>query len=1076
MSPFDFGANDFTISGWAKIDGTYSSSRGSLVNKWNTGANPGTNEFVCSVGYGANKTPHLTFASSSTSYSATSPTEISSDEWHHIVCVRRADKIFIFVDGEEMDNTDVGSLAIDNVGRSLYVGNIYNNGSYGYSFDGDLDEIRIYNRALSHREVKDLYNWAPGPIGYWNFQEGSGTTTTYDRSGNGNNGTMNGSMTEDDWVLGKVGSALDFDGGDDYISGASNLGLLGDAQFTMSAWMKWTGDSWSTGYPSIIGNNSTGTTNQGLSLTMKDGKPAVDFWTNRFRATSALSVDTWYHIAVTKTPGVISTTSIIYVNGVVVAGAVEGSDTTPSIVDAVPVIARLDATRWFEGVIDEVKIYDYVRTPKQIVSDMNAGHPAGGSPVGSQTAYWKFDEGYGTTIYDSSGHSNTGAFNNDTTWVNEGKFGKAVYLDGDADYITITEDSIQQDYSEMTVSAWIKPTLADHGRVLMGSGTNSFYYKIQTTSNDMCAALYQGGVSTDWQCSGVGITLNEWTYVSFTFDSVTGIIKHYINGKYVAQNSTTTGSTDCSATEFYIGYDGTYYFHGYIDELKVYNFILTDDEVLIDYNQGASIVLGAGGTDSAGNSDNSAARTYCIPGDTATCDPPAGEWKLDEKTGSSAYDTSNNENTGTISNGTWKSAADCIKGACMLFDGDDKILVSDDSALDLTTTGTVSVWAKINSYTNGQYPHIVGKGASAGWDSNGYAIWIYSDTAVRGELDDEAQTPSNDYVSFGKPSTGEWHQYVMTWDGSTIYAYLDGALSTATPSSDTQRFPVPNTAVNLEMGARSHYFNGQIDDVKLYNYARTAAQVAWDYNRGAPIGWWKMDECSGTIINDWAPNSNGGYNGNNGTLTIGGTGSQTVVGDCEIAGSAWDNGETGVINSSMSFDGTDDYFTVANDSLLNPGVGDFSFTMWVKNTGNDTAINSLITRYSGGDGYLFRITAVGIPQIQIYGDTTQIVTSSTTDIGADSTWHHLAFTVDRDSATGLDIYIDGVESAYSAQGDISALNGVTIAPSSSLFIGLEYDGSSFPFAGQIDDVRIFNYDLTSAQIKTIMNNGAVNFK
>jgi len=76
------------------------------------------------------------------------------------------------------------------------------------------------------------------------------------------------------------------------------------------------------------------------------------------------------------------------------------------------------------AVVDDVKIYNYTRTPKQIVEDMNAGHPAGGSPVGSQVGYWKFDEGYGATTYDSIGNidgSITGA-----SWTNDGKFSRAL--------------------------------------------------------------------------------------------------------------------------------------------------------------------------------------------------------------------------------------------------------------------------------------------------------------------------------------------------------------------------------------------------------------------------------------------------------------------------------------------------------------------------------------------------------------------------------------------------------------------------------------------------------------------------
>ena len=55
-----------------------------------------------------------------------------------------------------------------------------------------------------------------GLVGYWNFQEGTGTTA-YDKSGKRNHGTLTNMDPTTDWVDGKLGGGLDFDGSDDYI-------------------------------------------------------------------------------------------------------------------------------------------------------------------------------------------------------------------------------------------------------------------------------------------------------------------------------------------------------------------------------------------------------------------------------------------------------------------------------------------------------------------------------------------------------------------------------------------------------------------------------------------------------------------------------------------------------------------------------------------------------------------------------------------------------------------------------------------------------------------------------------------
>lgn len=163
-----------------------------------------------------------------------------------------------------------------------------------------------------------------------------------------------------------------FDGVDDYIISQSNLGISGDAEFTISYWAYWSGTSWSTNFPSGVGNNSTGSSNNGLSTTWSSGRIALDFWSNRFRATTPLNVQTWYHVAFVKTPGTISTTTKLYVNGVEVAGAVEGTDTIPNITDSQQVIGRLDATRWFEGTIRDAKVFDTALAPEEVAQEYGA--------------------------------------------------------------------------------------------------------------------------------------------------------------------------------------------------------------------------------------------------------------------------------------------------------------------------------------------------------------------------------------------------------------------------------------------------------------------------------------------------------------------------------------------------------------------------------------------------------------------------------------------------------------------------------------------------------------------------------
>lgn len=193
-------------------------------------------------------------------------------------------------------------------------------------------------------------------------------TTWFDISGIGNNGTLTNGPT----YSSANGGSIIFDGTNDYILGASNLNISGDPNFSICYWAFWDDLTFSNNYPSGVGNNSTGITNQGLSTTWLNGRIALDFWDNRFRANTALEVRKWYYVCFTKSSGLIGSTCKLYVNAQEYSGAVEGTNTTPAITNSPLIIGRLDATRWFKGIIPHVKIYNKVLSPVQIVRNFNA--------------------------------------------------------------------------------------------------------------------------------------------------------------------------------------------------------------------------------------------------------------------------------------------------------------------------------------------------------------------------------------------------------------------------------------------------------------------------------------------------------------------------------------------------------------------------------------------------------------------------------------------------------------------------------------------------------------------------------
>ena len=198
---------------------------------------------------------------------------------------------------------------------------------------------------------------------------------------------------------------------------------------------------------------------------------------------------------------------------------------------------------------------------------------------------------------------------------------------------------------------------------------------------------------------------------------------------------------------------------------------------------------------------------------------------------------------------------------------------------------------------------------------------------------------------------------------------------------------------------------------------------------------------------------------------IGSGGGEDTVGTCDTASTAWGSGATGKRGASLDFDGTDDYVWMADTSPLrfDASTLDFSLFVWVKRT--TTGTEYIISKEDAdNDGYRLQFNSSN--QVVCSEDATDVTSSSSI---TDTDWHHIGCTIDRDG--NGQIYIDGKK-----DGTTVSMGTDAMATTAIIRIGTRsYTPTSF-FNGQIDDVRIYNYALTSAQVKTVMNSGAVSFR
>ncbi|MCX5644781.1 MAG: tetratricopeptide repeat protein [Phycisphaerae bacterium] len=207
-----------------------------------------------------------------------------------------------------------------------------------------------------------------------------------------------------------------------------------------------------------------------------------------------------------------------------------------------------------------------------------------------------------------------------------------------------------------------------------------------------------------------------------------------------------------------------------------------------------------------------------------------GWWKLDESEGTKAADSSGNGHNATVrGNPKWQPSGGKIGGAIALSGNGDCLEVADESAFDATAGVTVAAWIKANALDK-PWQAIVTKGEGA-WRiqrNNETSTLEFACTGVR-------IPGGNEYGSLlgNKAITlGEWHHIAGVYDGKKMYIYVDGVLDTSQEASG----PIGTDDNPVLIGENGQFpgrfWNGLIDEVRVYNFGLPEAQIQQLYREG----------------------------------------------------------------------------------------------------------------------------------------------------------------------------------------------------------------------------------------------------
>lgn len=205
-------------------------------------------------------------------------------------------------------------------------------------------------------------NWAHplsrGLVGLWLFNEGSGDRV-YDLSGNGSDGALTNMNPESDWIPGRDGFALDFDGVNQYVDIVATIGMV--SAISVSAWFKVT--AFDIGWQAIV---VKGETSQ-WRLQRKANTNTLEF--DGIGNSSVVgNVDVndglWHHVVAVHGTSRLE----LYIDGVLDNSASPGT-IQPQEIGPFDIGRNPDQTaRVWEGSIDDVRIYSRALTSQEILS------------------------------------------------------------------------------------------------------------------------------------------------------------------------------------------------------------------------------------------------------------------------------------------------------------------------------------------------------------------------------------------------------------------------------------------------------------------------------------------------------------------------------------------------------------------------------------------------------------------------------------------------------------------------------------------------------------------------------------
>jgi hypothetical protein len=628
------------------------------------------------------------------------------------------------------------------------------------------------------------------------------------------------------------------------------------------------------------------------------------------------------------------------------------------------------------------------------------------------------------------------SYNNDATFygsvVTDSINGEIVLsLDGVNEYIFPTNGFGNILDTGFTYEVWARPGTSSNGVLLLETGqaaTSSLWNDNQMAfvSNKINVGLFDPNDFTPNYITGPTFLVDTWYNIVMTYDGNTLI--EYVNG--VSVGSSIGVKSNPSSTYLSLGRPGlatnylggsTGHFKGYIGVWRIWDGPLDNTEILLNYN-----------------TNREAYDTFITNNTILYLD--AGSASSYPGSGSVWYDLSVQNNDATLTNTTYNS----INGGYFTFNG----VVNSKGALtsskyNVVYSGkTVFVTAYLSSnMINNTYRAILGSSAGV----RNFNFYLYRNISGNYQLHYSANSVGGLSDTLTSFTPGTWFTAAVTQTTGGLMSYYFNGQPVGTGTAAFSQYLSGSTE---NVAVADNFWDGRIGLASVYKVALSSSEILQNHN-GVKNRYSNFVDTN--LVLYFNPNKDLNYPNSINDLS-----------GNSLNGTLSNNTFTAPY---LTFNGSSSTVLVSDNSLLEPGTGDFSVEVWVNYSVIAGGSRCVLSKTDGPNsvewGYGIRTNSSGLTYMEVGNGTTTL--NSPTYTVTTNTWYQIVGVFTNVASNSIALYVNGVSQGTSTSHSFTSVKNTTHNISIGSFDN-NIGGYGQWFNGKMGIVRIYNSALTASDV------------